>query len=147
MLFRSPCVAQIMSWATDRKTTRVEDQAYSLLGLLDVHMPMLYGEGKKAFQRLQLEIIRKSNDQSILAWDPNGRIEWTGTSVLADDPGYFRDCHDIEKMEPHEYMIHLQESLPDAEAHSFTVADERLGTFSVTNRGIQIWLAITPRDD
>lgn len=141
-----PCVAQIMSWAADRKTTRVEDQAYSLLGLLDVHMPMLYGEGKKAFQRLQLEIIRKSNDQSILAWDPNGRIEWTGTSVLADDPGYFRDCHDIEKMEPHEYMIHLQESLPDAEAHSFTVADERLGTFSVTNRGIQIWLAITPLD-
>ncbi|KIM60329.1 hypothetical protein SCLCIDRAFT_58566, partial [Scleroderma citrinum Foug A] len=63
-----PCVAQIMSWAASRKTTRIEDQAYSLLGLLDVNMPMLYGEGKEAFQRLQLEIIRKSNDQSIFAW-------------------------------------------------------------------------------
>ncbi|KAI6106435.1 heterokaryon incompatibility protein-domain-containing protein, partial [Pisolithus croceorrhizus] len=61
-------VAQIMSWAADRKTTREEDRAYSLMGLFGVHMPMLYGEGKKAFQRLQLEIIRTSTDQSIFAW-------------------------------------------------------------------------------
>ncbi|KAI6167820.1 heterokaryon incompatibility protein-domain-containing protein, partial [Pisolithus thermaeus] len=63
-----PCIAQIMSWAADRKTTRVEDRAYSLLGLFGVNMPMLYGEGLKAFQRLQLEIIRVSSDHSILAW-------------------------------------------------------------------------------
>ena len=56
------CVAQIMSWAANRTTTRVEDRAYSLMGLLGVNMPMLYGEGKKAFRRLQLEIIRTSND-------------------------------------------------------------------------------------
>ncbi|KAI6135420.1 heterokaryon incompatibility protein-domain-containing protein, partial [Pisolithus croceorrhizus] len=61
-------VAQIMSWAADRKTTRVEDRAYSLMGLFGVNMPMLYGEGKKAFQRLQLEIIHISNDHSIFAW-------------------------------------------------------------------------------
>ncbi|KAI6043174.1 heterokaryon incompatibility protein-domain-containing protein, partial [Pisolithus marmoratus] len=60
-------VAQIMSWAADRETTRVEDRAYSLLGLFGLQMPMLYGEGK-AFQRLQLEIIRSSNDHSIFAW-------------------------------------------------------------------------------
>ncbi|KIK14617.1 hypothetical protein PISMIDRAFT_57930, partial [Pisolithus microcarpus 441] len=63
-------VAQIMSWAAERKTTRVEDRAYSLMGLFGVNMPMLYGEGKKAFQRLQLEIIRISSDQSIFAWKP-----------------------------------------------------------------------------
>ncbi|KAI6118538.1 heterokaryon incompatibility protein-domain-containing protein, partial [Pisolithus croceorrhizus] len=61
-------VAQIMSWAANRKTTRVEDRAYSLMGLFGVNMPMLYGEGKKAFQRLQLEIIREYSDQSIFAW-------------------------------------------------------------------------------
>ena len=44
-----PCVAQIMLWAANRITTRVEDRAYSLMGLLDVNMQMLYGEGKKAF--------------------------------------------------------------------------------------------------
>ncbi|KAI6107077.1 heterokaryon incompatibility protein-domain-containing protein, partial [Pisolithus croceorrhizus] len=63
-----PCIAHIMSWAADRKTTRVEDRAYSLLGSFGVNMPMLYGEGLKAFQRLQLEIIRVSSDHSIFAW-------------------------------------------------------------------------------
>ena len=64
-----PCVAQIMSWAAYRTTSRVEDRAYSLMGLVDVSMPMLYGEGRKAFHRLQLEIIRTSNHgQSIFAW-------------------------------------------------------------------------------
>ena len=70
-----PCVAQIISWAADRTTTRVEDRAYSLLGLLNVNMPMLYGEGRKAFHRLQLEIIRASNDQSIFAWGYD-RLQW-----------------------------------------------------------------------
>ncbi|KAI6010562.1 heterokaryon incompatibility protein-domain-containing protein [Pisolithus marmoratus] len=61
-------VAQIMSWAAERKTERVEDRAYSLMGLFGVNMPMLYGEGKNTFQRLQLEIIRISGDHSIFAW-------------------------------------------------------------------------------
>ncbi|KAI6109092.1 heterokaryon incompatibility protein-domain-containing protein, partial [Pisolithus thermaeus] len=61
-------VAQIMSWAADRETTRVEDRAYSLMGLFGVNMPMLYGEGRKAFRRLQLEIIREFTDHSIFAW-------------------------------------------------------------------------------
>ena len=76
-----PCVAQIMSWAAKRTTTRVEDRAYSLMGLLDVNMPMLYGEGKKAFHRLQLEIIRTSNDQSILAWHCRGMNVWLAASL------------------------------------------------------------------
>ena len=81
-----PCVAQIISWADCRTTTRVEDRAYSLMGLLDVNMPMLYGEGKKAFHRLQLEIIRSSNDQSIFIQDPlSDRI----SNILADDPSGF----------------------------------------------------------
>ncbi|KAH8893429.1 HET-domain-containing protein [Thozetella sp. PMI_491] len=61
-------IAQRMSWAAKRQTTKVEDWAYSLLGLCDVTMPLLYGEGEKAFQRLQEEIIKQSNDQSIFAW-------------------------------------------------------------------------------
>jgi hypothetical protein len=55
-------VAQRMSWAASRQTTRVEDQAYSLMGIFDVNMPLLYGEGEKAFLRLQEEIIKNSND-------------------------------------------------------------------------------------
>ncbi|KIM61267.1 hypothetical protein SCLCIDRAFT_912893 [Scleroderma citrinum Foug A] len=131
-----PCVAQIMSWAADRKTSRVEDEAYSLMGLLGVNMPMLYGEGKTAFQRLQLEIIRMSDDQSIFAWDPYGHIGRSG-SVLADEPGLFRGCSDLQTMEIDEFMKALRVLKAKEVA-------ERLGSFPVTNRGIQIWLPLRP---
>ncbi|KAK6703642.1 hypothetical protein SNK04_013572 [Fusarium graminearum] len=42
-------IAQRMSWAADRVTTRKEDSAYSLMGLFGINMPLLYGEGEKAF--------------------------------------------------------------------------------------------------
>ncbi|KAI0742952.1 heterokaryon incompatibility protein-domain-containing protein [Daedaleopsis nitida] len=51
-------VAQRMSWAANRQTTRVEDAAYCLMGLFGVNMPTLYGEGHMAFQRLQEGIVR-----------------------------------------------------------------------------------------
>jgi len=135
-----PCVAQIMSWAAHRTTTRVEDRAYSLMGLLDVNMPMLYGEGKKAFHRLQLEIIRASNDQSIFAWDCNVR---TG-SILADDPSCFRFYGRMELMGHDEYIQFLKKDIPEDELDS---VEDRLGTFSITNRGIQIWLFLRPSRD
>ena len=66
--WRSACVAVRMSWASKRETSRVEDVAYSLLGLFNVNMPLLYGEGRKAFYRLQLEIVKNSDNESIFAW-------------------------------------------------------------------------------
>ncbi|KAK5690560.1 hypothetical protein LTR97_012113 [Elasticomyces elasticus] len=68
---RSCSIAQRMSWASKRKTTRLEDVAYSLLGIFDINMTLLYGEGTNAFVRLQQEIIKKSTDHSIFAWDHN----------------------------------------------------------------------------
>lgn len=60
--------AQKMSWMSQRRTTRAEEIAYCLLGLFEVNMPMLYGEGgERAFVRLQMEIIRMSDDESIFA--------------------------------------------------------------------------------
>ncbi|KAI1782983.1 heterokaryon incompatibility protein-domain-containing protein, partial [Ganoderma leucocontextum] len=61
-------VAQRLSWAAKRETTRAEDRAYSLLGLFDINMPILYGEGERAFRRLQEEIMRRIPDQSLFAW-------------------------------------------------------------------------------
>lgn len=80
-----------MSWASSRKTTRPEDIAYSLLGLFDVNMPLLYGEGAtKAFVRLQHEIIRSGDDESIFAWltplHHNGAFYG---GMLAPGPEYF----------------------------------------------------------
>jgi hypothetical protein len=61
-------VARRMSWAANRQTTRVEDIAYCLIGIFDVNMPLLYGEGRKAFTRLQEEILNVSDDHSLFAW-------------------------------------------------------------------------------
>ncbi|PIL28702.1 hypothetical protein GSI_08746 [Ganoderma sinense ZZ0214-1] len=61
-------VAQRLSWAANRETTRREDRAYSLLGIFDIHMPTLYGEGDRAFRRLQELIMQRLPDQSLFAW-------------------------------------------------------------------------------
>jgi hypothetical protein len=62
-------VGRRMAWAASRQTTRSEDMAYCLIGLFNVSMPMLYGEGgEQAFIRLQEEIIREKNDLSLFAW-------------------------------------------------------------------------------
>jgi hypothetical protein len=54
-------VPERMLWAETRDTTRKEDKVYSLLGIFDVHMPLIYGEGReKAFKRLREEIDRAS---------------------------------------------------------------------------------------
>jgi hypothetical protein len=61
-------IAQKMSWAASRQTRREEDIAYCLMGLFSVNMPLLYGEGPRAFMRLQDEIMKISDDQTIFAW-------------------------------------------------------------------------------
>jgi hypothetical protein len=50
-------ISERMRWASCRMTSRIEDQAYCLMGLFDVNMPLIYGEGHRAFQRLQKEIM------------------------------------------------------------------------------------------
>ncbi|KAF3802012.1 Vegetative incompatibility protein HET-E-1 [Colletotrichum gloeosporioides] len=61
-------VAVKMSWAAERQTKRIEDRAYSLLGIFDINMPMIYGEGHKSFRRLQEEIAKETGDLSLFAW-------------------------------------------------------------------------------
>ena len=133
-----PCIAQIMSWAANRTTTRVEDRAYSLMGLLDVNMPMLYGEGWKAFHRLQLEIIRSSNDQSIFAWGWNSPSVRIG-SILADDPSFFVDCSDMMLLDHDKFIAEFKSKSPELGSMD---ADD--GVFPVTNRGIQIRMLLHP---
>lgn len=92
-------IARRMSWVATRQTTRSEDMAYCLLGIFDINMLLLYGEGDNAFIRLQQEIMNVSDDQSIFAWwdddsmeyyheDYGERFERHG--LLASSPAYFR---------------------------------------------------------
>ncbi|KAH6665915.1 heterokaryon incompatibility protein-domain-containing protein [Plectosphaerella plurivora] len=92
-------VAMRMSWAAERRTSRAEDEAYCLLGLFDVNMPLLYGEGrKKAFRRLLTEILQQNKaDSSILMWQTAGYFYQKHLSCLAQDlgPRNFSNIPDI----------------------------------------------------
>ncbi|KAJ4345784.1 uncharacterized protein N0V89_011919 [Didymosphaeria variabile] len=57
-------VNERLLWAKGRHATRVEDEAYSLMGILEVHMPMLYGEGSNAYDRLLSEVRKMYKDPS-----------------------------------------------------------------------------------
>ncbi len=97
-------VARRMSWASRRETTRVEDQAYSLFGIFDVNMPTLYGEGSRAFMRLQQEILQQIPDQSLFAWGGT----YPHPLPLGPDPGV-PENHDYAHRRPHFYSL-LQSS-------------------------------------
>lgn len=112
-------IAQRMSWAATRETTRSEDIAYCLLGIFDIYMPMLYGEGEAAFKRLQQEIMGTSDDHSIFAWDLQDTRREFCTGALAPSPKAFLSCGSL-------------------------VRDDSIGRlpFSVTNVGISIELSL-----
>ncbi|RPD53068.1 HET-domain-containing protein [Lentinus tigrinus ALCF2SS1-7] len=92
-------VAQRMSWAAFRQTKIVEDEAYCLMGIFDVNMPTLYGEGRRAFQRLQEEIMKRNTDTTLFAW---GRLfdfaqlerndSFAPCGLFATSPLPFRGC-------------------------------------------------------
>ena len=121
-LMERASIAERMSWASSRKTTRVEDIAYSLIGIFDISMPLLYGEGSKAFRRLQEEIMKHSDDQSLLAWGSFHGPEfwWEQGSILASCPLPFHGSGNI-----------IRSPNPEAAKPCF-----------ITNRGLQVELPV-----
>jgi hypothetical protein len=99
-------IAERMSWASGRNTKRIEDQAYSLMGIFDVNMPMLYGEGIKAFQRLQREIFNQRVDYSIFAWSDHEWLPEAG--IFANSPWNFTTSWSEQRQELHN--LHLQKA-------------------------------------
>ncbi|KAF2705055.1 HET-domain-containing protein [Pleomassaria siparia CBS 279.74] len=93
--FHDESVARRLSWASHRSTTRIEDLAYCLMGIFDIHMPMLYGEGDKAFIRLQEEILKNSGDDSLFAWQAPDAGHSTFRGLLARSPAEFKKCGNI----------------------------------------------------
>ncbi|KAK4159902.1 hypothetical protein QBC43DRAFT_293521 [Cladorrhinum sp. PSN259] len=90
-------VASRMKWAARRQTTRTEDIAYCLMGIFNVNMPLLYGEGTRAFMRLQEEILKVTHDHSIFCWEcgENDMLRYQLSGLLALSPTYFENFGDI----------------------------------------------------
>jgi hypothetical protein len=114
-------VARKMSWAASRQTTRNEDLAYCLLGIFDVNMPLLYGEGYKSFLRLQEEIIKATPDLTIFGWKSPNPEEQEYRGILARSP--------------HEFA-----SPPEQRSNNIPprLLETLHGEFSVTNKGVRI---------
>jgi hypothetical protein len=124
--FTDASVSEKMSWLALRETTRVEDLAYCMLGIFGINMPLLYGEGSKAFLRLQEEIIKVSNDQTIFCWsyiDDTQTDRWN--SVLAPNPHAF--LNGAQYVSDPRYVTKLD--------------------YSLTNNGLSITLPSIDADD
>lgn len=79
-------IATKMSWMAGRITGKIEDIAYSLLGLLDVYLSPNYGEGKRAFARLQETLLTSpAFDESLFAWTIKKDLKCIGVTGWAPD--------------------------------------------------------------
>jgi hypothetical protein len=119
-------VAEKMSWAARRETTRPEDVAYSLLGIFGLNMSMtaVYGEGGRAFRRLQEEIMKTSNDESVFSWGFTQSIKVDCmNSLFASSPADFATLGRRQRL---------------------TVSDFKPCHFSLTKIGLHIEMRIYP---
>ena len=138
-----------MSWAASRETTRPEDIAYSLLGIFGVNMPMLYGEGERAFLRLQQAILQTSTDQSILAFNtfPLGN-EYDAASahgILAKHPKQFLHYQQDRERYPCVYRYaggKMVLSNAGLELTVYTVPAKLVSQPSSSKPAKVIWLAV-----
>ncbi|KAI4923577.1 uncharacterized protein J4E92_007551 [Alternaria infectoria] len=79
--------AEKMSWAAHRRVTKSEDMAYCLLGLFDVNMPLLYGEGgRRAFRRLQQVVFESEPDYTLFLFATHDKTDAEGPGVPEHAP-------------------------------------------------------------
>ncbi|RPD53329.1 hypothetical protein L227DRAFT_658302 [Lentinus tigrinus ALCF2SS1-6] len=140
-------IARRMSWASGRETTLVEDRAYSLMGIFGILIPNIHGEGSEAFIRLQLEIIRRSANQSIFAWGKpfdfqvfldnatafTDKPDWAADfrCLLASSPDNFKESANVVPFPVDQFTDHT---------HSGIVCDTP--EYTLANYGIQIHLPL-----
>ncbi|KAH6702775.1 heterokaryon incompatibility protein-domain-containing protein, partial [Leptodontidium sp. MPI-SDFR-AT-0119] len=150
-------VKEKMSWAEIRQTKREEDRIYSLLGIFDVSMSPIYGEGvQKAFGRLQNEIHKRSKKREydeLLAFSnsfrsskrlkslpiqshfdlPGGKSVYSVSNAIQNEPAQ-RDSHDTEAT--------ICQSLIDQ--LYFTKIDERLTSLTAAQGTTCRWFLNKP---
>ena len=129
-LLYTKSIARRMSWASRRETTKTEDIAYCLIGIFNVNMPRLYGEGEKAFIRLQELIMRSSYDHSLFAWNHRFPNTLFGTATMIEDGPLLG----VGLLAPH----------PVAFGDSANIIPHIIGTkpYAITNRGLRIRLRL-----
>ena len=117
-------------WVSKRKTTRIEDIAYCLIGLLGIPLSIAYSKGNMAFRRLQVEILQHTHDMGLFAWigQPSAY-----NSMLAEGPQCFSESSLQSHLQP--LLMAKSQTL----TNMFRVFDP---TYAFTNYGLHIPLSI-----
>ncbi|KAJ8507089.1 hypothetical protein ONZ45_g10511 [Pleurotus djamor] len=133
----SPDLASAMfRYCAKRETTRLEDSAYCLISLLDVHMQIAYGEGPEtAFYRLQLACLERSPSRTLFMWSSNPRplgdlCSSRRNSALANHPMAFR----YPPRDPANISFDFNAQAPPA------LTDGVDPSFAMTNCGLRIMM-------
>ena len=107
--------------ASMRETTLVEDIAYSLLGILNASIPIIYGEGTRAVGRLLEYVLTGSGDATILAWTgtANDYNSCLPLNLTVYNPLVPPHIPHMETAELDRAVNELRSSLPDT---SFAIA-------------------------
>ncbi|KAG0700564.1 hypothetical protein DFH29DRAFT_614532 [Suillus ampliporus] len=114
-----------MTWAAGRKTTRIEDIAYSLIGIFDISMTIAYGEGDRAFKRFMAEFIQNCKEWQILVWAG-------GLPGCPTDPACYRTINEPAlEMLKNRQISWWGEGCGDSD-------------FTITKRGVQVRLLMVP---
>jgi hypothetical protein len=134
---RNQSITQKMSWAAKRRPTRIEDIAYSVIGLFGVNMPLLYREDSRAFVRLQEEIIKSFDDQTIFKWGflrTPYPLHFRINTLFASSPREFANCGSVVTSVP----VDLDTSHYSLTNKGLHVEMERynLGLFPGTSLGV-----------
>ncbi|KAF9230320.1 hypothetical protein BU15DRAFT_91139 [Melanogaster broomeanus] len=122
-------VATRMTWASRRSTTKKEDKAYSLMGIFDITLPIIYGGRENVFVKFQREIMKRHADQSIFAWTAESTPPTATAGLLTPSPAYFADVNEISDEVFVKDFAHMIKPDSRPPAH-----------YSHTNLGIQITL-------
>ena len=139
---KSTALATKMFWAAGRSTTRTEDVAYSLLGLFDVNLPLLYGEGSRAFERLQQQILTQTQDFTLLAWGYCMPLkDNTSQSLFATSPRDYQHC---ENLKMQDVKNHEAELSPFQMSNKGLLVSLDVYYIPVTDWTTEAWYALLP---
>lgn len=125
-------VSEKMTWMAPRRTTRIEDVAYSLIGIFDITMPISYGEGHWAFHRLMEVVAQRCFDPGFFAWcGPSSPY----SHALPRSPS----CYKLDAVRAS--MLQLRGFEASSEVHSGDPS------YSMTKIGLEVKVLIIPVDE
>jgi hypothetical protein len=92
LYYRVGNAAEIIARMDARRTTRKEDMAYALTGILSIHLALAYGEGLRSRERLLHELAIQKGDISFLSFPTTRKLSGTHLPAISDTKFLIAKC-------------------------------------------------------